>query len=88
MVVRKRRNALEDHPVKMHRFDPSEWPQSPVEAFEAWRRAYLLYWRENRHPGGLYALLAAIQAGRILIATGEFYAPEPLARALTDRAWH
>ena len=38
MVVRKRRGSLlSEHPVKMTRFDLSEWPGEPVEAFAAWR---------------------------------------------------
>jgi hypothetical protein len=71
MVVRKRRNALADYPVRMTRFDLSESPEPPVEAFAAWRLEYLAYWRENRHPGGLYGLLAALRAGPRLVTTGE-----------------
>lgn len=88
MVVRKRRNALADHPVTMARFDLSEWPGAPVEAFEAWRREYLTYWRAQRHPRGLFGLLATIQTGRQLVTTGEVCDPDELARAKADRARH
>ncbi len=88
MVVRKRRNALIDHPVRMARFDPSEWPEPPVEAFAAWRVQYLTYWRHERHPSGIYGLLGTIQAARLLVTTGEVCNPEVLARKKADRAWH
>lgn len=85
MVVRKRRSTLTGHPVKMTRFDLSEWPQPPLEAFAAWRVEYLAYWRHQKHPGGLYALLAALQAGRALVATGEVLDPLQLARARAEK---
>lgn len=71
MVTRKRRYGLADHPVEMARFDLSEWPGDPLIAFAAWRLEYLTYWRRQRHPDGLYGLLGTIQAGRLLVTTGE-----------------
>ena len=85
MVVRKRRSTLTDHPVSMTRFDLSDGPESAVDAFAAWRVEYLAYWRHQKHPGGLYALLAALQAGRALVATGEVLDPLQLARARENR---
>ena len=87
MVVRKRRNALADHPVSMTRFDLSGWPGDPAEAFETWRREYLTYWRRERHPWGVFGLLATVQAGRRLVTTGEVCDPQELARLKADRAW-
>lgn len=87
MVVRKRRNALADHPVPMTRFDLSEWPDAPVVAFEVWRREFLTYWRKERHPRGIFGLLATIEAGRRLVRTGEICDVDNLARSKADRAW-
>ena len=88
MVVRKRRGALlSEHPVKMTRFDLSEWPGGPLEAFAAWRLEYIKYWRYEKHPSGIYGLLGTIQAGRLLVTTGEVADPEELARKKADRGW-
>lgn len=85
MVVRKRRGALlSEHPVMMTRFDLSEWPGEPLEAFAAWRVEYLDYWHDRHHPGGLYALLATMQAGRRLVATGEVVDIDVLAREKSE----
>ncbi|TFB46504.1 hypothetical protein [Cryobacterium tagatosivorans] len=71
----------------MTRFDLSEWPQPPVEAFAAWRVEYLTYWRHEKHPSGIFGLLGTIQAARLLVTTGEVRDPDVLARAKADRAW-
>lgn len=79
MVARRRRDRLVDHPARLVRFDPTEWPGTPREALAEWRREFDAYWQGRMHPHGLHIHLATMRVAAILAETGEVVAPETYA---------